>query len=174
MQGEPISLGGAIVQNNIKNDVSFILNSEISLYEHQSTYNPNMPLLEFIYFACLYHAYAEQNKSNVYGNTLVKIPNPHYIVFYNGTKEMPDRMELKLSDAFLKTENDIRYEWTAVMLNINHGRNQKLMENCEILHNYAEFVQLTREYRKTTDVNDAISNAIDDTVKKIIHYTISL
>ncbi len=33
-----------IVYMSYKNDISFILGSEMSLFEHQSTFNPNMPL----------------------------------------------------------------------------------------------------------------------------------
>lgn len=35
----------------MKNDISFILMSEISLYEHQSSINPNMPLRDLLYIA---------------------------------------------------------------------------------------------------------------------------
>lgn len=36
----------------IKNDVSFLFNSEMVLYEYQSTCNPNMPLQDLLYVAC--------------------------------------------------------------------------------------------------------------------------
>lgn len=39
---------------NIRNDVSFILGSELNLYEHQSTRNPNMALRGLFYFSDLY------------------------------------------------------------------------------------------------------------------------
>ena len=41
----------------MKNDVSFIIMSELNLWEHQSTYNPNMPMRFFIYAAKLYEKY---------------------------------------------------------------------------------------------------------------------
>ena len=34
----------------IKNDLSFVIDSQLSLYEHQSTYSPNLPLPRFIIF----------------------------------------------------------------------------------------------------------------------------
>ena len=37
-----------------KNDVSFLVDKTLSLYEHQSSYNPNMPLRGFLYYADLY------------------------------------------------------------------------------------------------------------------------
>ena len=37
----------------MKNDVSFLLDERMTLYEHQSTWNPNMPLRDLIYIARL-------------------------------------------------------------------------------------------------------------------------
>jgi len=34
---------------NMKNDVSCVFDFELSLYEHQSTVNPNIPLRNLIY-----------------------------------------------------------------------------------------------------------------------------
>ena len=34
---------------SMKNDVSFIIDSRLSLYEHQSTYSPNLPLRYLLY-----------------------------------------------------------------------------------------------------------------------------
>lgn len=39
------------------NDVSFLIDSQLTLYEHQRTTNQNMPLRGFFYFAQLYHKY---------------------------------------------------------------------------------------------------------------------
>ena len=35
----------------VKNDVSFLFDSQMSLYEHQSSFNPNMPLRDLFYIA---------------------------------------------------------------------------------------------------------------------------
>ena len=43
-----------IIYIRMKNDVSFILDTDMSLYEHQITYNPNMPLRGIMYFSTLY------------------------------------------------------------------------------------------------------------------------
>ena len=37
------------VYMNYKNDISFVLDSELMIYEHQSTVNPNMPLRDLKY-----------------------------------------------------------------------------------------------------------------------------
>lgn len=40
------------------------------------------------------------------------------------------------------------FEWTAVMLNINYGKNKMLMEKCKILRDYAILVDKIRKYHK--------------------------
>ena len=54
----------------------------MTLFEHQSTYNPNMPLRGFLYFASLYHSFiADYPDLNMYGSKLIKIP-PLNILFF--------------------------------------------------------------------------------------------
>ena len=36
----------------VRNDASFVLDSNLSIYEHQSTVCPNMPIRSLIYFSC--------------------------------------------------------------------------------------------------------------------------
>ena len=129
---------------NVKNDVSCLIDCTMNLYEHQSTYNPNMPLRGFFYFSKLYSKYADQRKMNVFSETLQKIPTPQYIVFYNGLKEEPDRQVLRLSDAFLTDGGCL--ECKAVMLNINYGHNRELMEKCRPLAEYTEFIDTVSRF----------------------------
>ena len=113
-----------------KNDISFLIDSTLNLYEHQSTWNPNMPLRGLGYFARLYEDYVRLNELNIYSETRLKLPKPQYFVFYNGTKNQPDSMELRLSDCFENTDNEAPcLECTATMLNINYGHNQELMKH---------------------------------------------
>ena len=39
---------------SMKNDISFLIDARLALYEHQSTYSPNLPLRFFLYLADLY------------------------------------------------------------------------------------------------------------------------
>ena len=71
-----------VIYLSMKNDLSFIIGSTLNLYEHQSTYNPNIPIRSLIYFARLYEAYINKNGYNVYGHKLIKLPTPQFIVFY--------------------------------------------------------------------------------------------
>ena len=54
-QLEVTTLENAIYMN-MKNDVSFLLDAEMMLYEHQSTWNPNMPLRDLLQALCRYQS----------------------------------------------------------------------------------------------------------------------
>lgn len=54
------------------NDVSFLIDSQMTLYEHQSSPNPNMPLRGLLYFAQLYQKYISREKNNLISETLRK------------------------------------------------------------------------------------------------------
>ena len=128
-----------IVYMSYKNDISFILGSEMSLFEHQITFNPNIPLRGLFYFSSLYKKYVAENNIDIYSSKRAQIPIPRYIIFYNGRQEMPERCTLRLSDAFSKvcdTAEDKTSQFifppameiTAHMININIGNNAELME----------------------------------------------
>ena len=145
----------------MKNDISFLIDSQMNLFEHQSTFNPNMPLRGMEYFAELYGNYVAENGLDIYVSSLQKIPTPRYYVFYNGTEEQPDVVKLKLSDAFQVPDDSGEFEWTATMLNINYGHNQKLLEQCRPLYEYAHFIKLVREYSQTMNLKEAIDKAVE-------------
>ena len=150
----------------VKNDVSCIVGCTMNLYEHQSSYNPNMPLRGLIYFATLYNSYTDQRKLNLFSSTLQKVPTPQFVVFYNGLKNEPDRQILRLSDAFQTKGGCLECE--AVMLNINYGKNLELMEKCRRLEEYAIFIATVREYAadKKRSLSEAITLAIDACIEK--------
>ena len=149
----------------MKNDLSFIMGSEMSLYEHQSSYNPNMPIRGFLYMAQLFQKWL--GGKNIYGTSLVKIPAPQYIVFYNGEKALPDKQYLHLSESFEVPVKDGEYEWTAVMYNINEGHNERLMEGCRALREYASYVAMVRKaYGHHHNLRQAIDEALEEAVRQ--------
>lgn len=161
---EIVTLKDAIFMHK-KNDVALLLHARMLMLEHQSTINPNMPLRGLQYYGKTMDGYVKRNKYNIYGEKLIKIPAPFYFVLYNGTKEAPDRMELKLSDAFqTKTTG---FEWTATMLNINAGHNQELLAICPILNDYATLIRYVREnaasgMEEEPAVEDAVNRCIEE------------
>ena len=79
-----------VLYMGMKNDVSFIINNQLHLYEAQSTWNPNMPLRGLFYFSDVYQGYIAEHELNIYGTKRIDLPSPNYIVFYNGTADEPD------------------------------------------------------------------------------------
>lgn len=149
----------------MKNDLSFIIGASLNLYEHQSTWNKNMPLRGLLYFASLYQEFVELNGYNLYGDNKIPLPFPQYLVFYNGDEEEPDRIELALSDSFQKERQDMApcLECKVQVLNINQGHNRELMEKCHRLWEYAEFIgQIKANLQKGMSIHNAIHTAMSD------------
>ena len=144
---------------SMRNDLSFIIDSRMPLYEH-----PNLPLRFLLYNADVFSGLTKDE--NLYGTRLVKLPTPQFIVFYNGEKELPDRMELKLSDAYTVKEEEVSLELKAVMLNINPGHNEKLLGACKTLREYTEYTGRVREYTRTMDLETAVERAITECIRE--------
>ena len=159
-----------VIYLSMKNDLSFIISSTLNLYEHQSTYNPNMPIRGLIYFARLYEAYINKNGYNVYGHKRIKLPTPQFIVFYNGRENQPDEKELKLSDAFMPSKaNEPMIECRVRMLNINYGHNDRILKASKRLNDYSYFINevniaLDKGYELEAAIEKAINKCIDNDV----------
>ena len=155
----------------MKNDLAFVLAGTLNLYEHQSTYNPNMPLRFLIYLAQEYQMLVEGAKESLYGTKRIMLPTPQCVVFYNGEKEMPEETTLRLSDSFESGKESARtaVELTVRMLNINLGHNRELMEKCQVLREYAAFVELSRRYLAgSREPKQALEAAITDCIEQDI------
>ena len=141
----------------VRNDAAFVVDARLSIYEHQSTVCPNMPVRSLIYFTTILSdmlsgrgGEGRERKigRNLYGRKLVKIPVPQFVVFYNGEEKQPEVQELKLSDAY----------------NINNGRNEEIRHSCRWLDEYMIFVNKVRELhygRTDEDLLVDIQMAID-------------
>ena len=152
------------VYMSMQNDVSFIIDMRLNLYEHQSTYSPNLPVRYLLYVADVYSDYTKD--MNLYGTKAVKLPTPRFVIFYNGQAEQPDRKELKLSELFSIPDADPSLELKAVMLNISKGHNRKLMETCRTLQDYAEYTFRVREYAAEMPLDLAVEQAITECISE--------
>ena len=147
------------------NDVSFLIADAMTLYEQQSTYNPNIPLRLLQYAGNLYEKFVKERKLNKYGSELLKLPVPKLVVFYNGRKDQPDEKMLYLSDSFPKgAESDI--EVRVRMLNVNFGRNQELLNACKPLREYAWLVEEVRKNNTSHD-ETGMSSAVDKAINEM-------
>ncbi len=146
----------------MKNDLAFVLAGTLNMFEHQSTYSPNLPVRFLIYLAQEYQMVIERAQKSLYGAGRISLPTPQCVVFYNGTAEMPEEQILKLSDAFENRTVKADVELTVRMLNINYGHNCLLMEKCRALKEYSEFVDITRTYmREEENTGTALAEAVD-------------
>ena len=152
----------------MKNDVSFVIASQLVLYEHQSTVNKNMPLRNLIYVTCIYSALTRNE--NLYGRKMIPLPEPKFVVFYNGRENIQDRTEGRLSDAYERISGEPDLDLKITILNINEGHNKELAEKSPTLHEYMLFVDMVRKYQDEMEfgralelvVNECIHNGISE------------
>ena len=156
-----------VIYLTMRNDVSFLVDSQMTLFEQQSTFNPNMPLRGLMYFAQLYQMHLAKQGRTLFRTTLTKIPNPKFIVFYNGTRETEDREVLKLSDAFEIEDESGQYEWSAELININKNHNRALQKKCKPLYDYVRYVARVNENKKLgMQVPEAVNSAVDWAIRE--------
>lgn len=158
---EIVTLENAIYMG-MKNDLAFIIDTNLFLYEHQSTYNANMPLRDLFYIAGEYQKLVDHK--SLYSSALQKIPAPNFIVFYNGTEKKKERWENLLSEAYENHTGEPNLELRVVTLNINKGHNRELMEQCQILREYAQYVAKVRNYTKEMELNAAVERAVNECI----------
>ena len=160
---EIVTLENAIYMG-MKNDLAFIIDTNLFLYEHQSTYNANMPLRDLFYIAGEYQKLVDHK--SLYSSALQKIPAPNFIVFYNGTEKKKERWENLLSEAYENQIGEPNLELRVVTLNINEGHNRELMEQCQILREYAHYVAKVRNYTKEMELDAAVERAVNECIQE--------
>lgn len=119
------------------NDISFVIASKLSLYEQQSTYNPNLPLRFLLYISDLYSGMT--SSENLYGTRLIKLPPPRFIIFYNRE---------------------------AKFININPGKNKELLKACKTLSDYSEYTSKVRKYAKKMEIQEAVERAVKECIQE--------
>lgn len=129
----------------------------------QSTYAPNIPLRDLFYVADLLQAYVKDE--SLYSSKRIKLPAPHFVVFYNGTEKLQEKIELKLSDSFERNLGEPELELKVQIFNINPGMNEELKEKCPVLEEYMLYVERIREYVKSMPLEEAVEQAIESCVR---------
>ena len=144
------------------NDVSFLVDSQMTLYEQQSRPNANMPLRGLFYFSQLYQRFISDNKLDLHRSSLIKIPNPGFVVFYNGEPSRSERYELRLSSAFEQKDVSGKFEWTADVININTNMNENLVKKCKPLYDYVRLVgRISINQSKKMGKEQAVREAVE-------------
>ena len=154
--------------SNLKNDISFILDTLIMmLIEHQTTLNPNMPLRLLSYVDELFRLYLEPEKRKIYSTELIKLPAPEFYVFYDGDDTSFERKVLRLSDGF-KAPSD-RLELIVHVSNLATGQNEDLKKICTPLRESSIF---SNQYKLLRKQGLAIDEAVRDTIRYCIDHNV--
>lgn len=149
---------------SMKNDISCVIDMRLNMYEHQSTINPNIPLRDLDYVSRTYSAlYRDED---IYSSKLIRLPNPKFIVFYNGEDKQPPIKKIKLSDAFVHKEENPSLDLIVTQININSGYNEELMNKCKTLKEYMLYVERVRVYQKKMSLEEAVERTVDECIKE--------
>ncbi|SCY43191.1 hypothetical protein SAMN02910370_02553 [Lachnospiraceae bacterium XPB1003] len=156
------------VSLSIRNDASFILDMSANYYEHQSTYSPNMPLRNLLYYTEDVRRWIRKEEKNIYGRSTISVPTPHFVVFYNGKQKRPEQEIQRLSEAFIKPSEKPELELTCRVININPGNNVNIMQRSSALAGYSYLIELVRKYEPDMVLEEAIRRAIDECIAEDI------
>ena len=160
---QTVTLENAIYMG-MKNDLAFIIDMNLFLYEYQSTYNPNIPLRDLFYISAEYQKLVD--RKSLYSSSLQKIPAPYFIVFYNGTEKQEEYWENSLSDAYENLNGEPKLELKVITLNINEGHNKELLEQCQTLREYAQYVTKVRKYAKEMNLDEAVERTVNECIQE--------
>ena len=162
-----------------KNDASFVFGQDLYMFEQQASKNPNMPLRFLHYVSDVYRNM--YNNSVLHRCVMIKIPVPHFVMFYNG-KDMMKESEtvLKLSDMFEYNNSDPELELKVRVININmEGETynnsgtenvSQILNKCTTLREYMIFVNKVnrKKYSEDKDIRTAVTEAVDECIKESI------
>ena len=82
-----------------------------------------------------------------------------------GSEESEAITKLRLSDAFINSDKSGDFEWTALVYNLNRGKNDDLLKRCKPLADYMELVNRIRDNQQSgMKVEEAISKAVDSCI----------
>jgi hypothetical protein len=145
----------------MKNDVSFMIMSVLNIWEHQSSFNPNMPLRMPQLLASLYERHVTQAGKNKFSGSQLSLPVPRLVVLFDGRTDKPDETTLALSDSFPPgADSDV--EVRVRMTSINPDKSPRPLGGCRASGGYAWLVDRVRAgVAAGGDVADAIDEAID-------------
>lgn len=150
---------------SVRNDAAFIIDMELNIYEHQSSFNANMPLRSLIYFITVVKGLVKNR--DLFSSRMITIPTPHFAVFYNGTKDRPEREVLRLSEAYAKSTDKPELELCCTVYNINPDKDNGLLKQCKVLEEYTQFVEIVRKCEHD-DEEAPVEMAIDHCIRNHI------
>ena len=167
-----------------KNDASFVFGQDLYMFEQQASKNPNMPLRFLHYVSDVYREMYPN--SELHRRTMLKIPVPHFVTFFNGRDGMKEEeVVLKLSDMFMESKgerSELELELKVRVININpdcgeesedgsqaDSKSRKvpaILNKCHTLRDYMTFVNKVNEkkYSENKDIRTAVTEAVDECI----------
>ena len=167
-----------------KNDASFVFGQDLYMFEQQASKNPNMPLRFLHYVSDVYREMYPN--SELHRRTMLRIPVPHFVTFYNGRDGMKEEeMVLKLSDMFMEIKgerSEPELELKVRVININPncceesvngtqadsqgGRVPEILNKCHTLRDYMTFVNKVNEkkYSENKNIRTVVTEAVDECI----------
>lgn len=152
---------------NMKNDIAFTIDNKfIVLTEHQSTINPNMPLRDLFYISAIYQQKLDTKK--LYSRTVIRIPRPEFLVFYNGAEDMPCYWEYRLEDSYLGEpapgeKNTLNL--TVKVYNINKEKDSAILRKSRSMGGYSELISRIKHGMTGGKLtHDAIKKAVENCI----------
>ena len=150
-----------------KNDASFLLCMSLYMFEQQSSKNPNMPLRFLHYVSDVFRELF--SNSMLHRRSMIKIPVPHFVTFYNGLEKwIEDEEEIRLSDMYEIPTDNPELELKVRVININ--KDVHILNKCKTLRDYMTFVNKVRFKMgvEGDDVRIAITEAMDECIDEDI------
>ena len=151
--------------SGLHTDVLYHIKQKLLVFvEHQSTYNPNMPLRFLEYAVEVLKTFSY--KITKYGSKALEISNMIFVVLYNGKKKIKD-MEVSYLSSLMKEKVgiDVGIEVKVTTFNINLGHNKQLLDECPILKEYCLFVNEVRK-ELVKDKKNGFDVAVDNCIQK--------
>ncbi len=161
----------------IRNDLSFIIGTDIFLVEQQTKVNPNMPARQGSYY---FNTLSELLGNAVFHSTTKqKIPRPILVTFTNGNPKGVPTEILKLSEMFYENEAknnrqgqikvNGRYqnyiEVYVKVIYLNNPQNEDFLNKIPSLKGFATFTKAVKDYGKQGySKEEAVEKAIDYTI----------
>ena len=148
-----------------KNDASFLLCMSLYMFEQQSS--KNMPLRFLHYVSDVFRELF--SNSMLHRRSMIKIPVPHFVTFYNGLEKwIEDEEEIRLSDMYEISTDNPELELKVRVININ--KDVHILNKCKTLRDYMTFVNKVRFKMgvEGDDVRIAVTEAMDECIDEDI------
>ena len=131
---------------SMKNDISFLIDAGCLYMSTSPPTGPNLPLRFLFYLSDLYSGMT-RGCQPVRDEEGTDPAAPGLLSFTRG-RGPAGPADFKLSDLYTVKEEEHKLELEALMLNVNTGHNEELLNACRTLGEYAAYTGRVRRYAR--------------------------